>query len=222
MSSKVSPVTVIGVDEAGRGPLLGRVYAGAVVLGDVDSIDTKLVRDSKKFHTNRALAKAATYVRSTCVASATAFASEKEVDDMNIRRATHRAMHRAIRAVIDQCSLNIENTLLLIDGNDFTPYTEYIDGHIRAFDYRCIVRGDASELSIAAASVLAKFDRDAYIQELCSTNPSLDDKYGLARNKGYGTVSHIAGIQEHGISAHHRRTFGICKRYSDAEFVDPP
>ena len=207
-------ITVIGVDEAGRGPLLGRVYAGAVVLAAAESVDTKLVRDSKTFHTHRSLDKAATYVRSGCVASATAFATEQEIDDINIRKATHRAMHRAIDIVIDQCDLNIDNTLLLIDGNDFTPYTKFLDGSIRAFNHRCIVKGDASEPSIAAASILAKFDRDAYIKALCADDPTLDEKYGLVRNKGYGTVSHIAGIRKHGISSYHRRSFGICKDYT--------
>ena len=204
-------VTTIGVDEAGRGPLLGRVYAGAVVLERNSDPDPKLVRDSKKFHTSGALEKAAAYVRSTCVSAATGFSSEQEVDDINIRKATHRAMHRAIDKVVQQCGLDSSNTLLLIDGNDFTPYTKFVDGNIRVFDHHCIIKGDASEPAIAAASILAKVDRDTYIKELCAADPTLDSKYSLSRNKGYGTAAHIAGIREHGICAHHRRTFGICK-----------
>jgi len=203
----------IGVDEAGRGPLLGRVYAGAVILDTNLDVDSEWIRDSKTFHTAEALEQAATHIRSICVASATAFSSAQEIDKINIRKATHRAMHRAIDKVVAQCELDVSGVLLLIDGNDFTPYTKFAGDQISAFNHQCIIKGDAQEPAIAAASILAKVDHDAYIRELCSEDSTLDDKYGLLRNKGYGTAAHIAGIREHGISSHHRRSFGICKNY---------
>jgi ribonuclease HII len=80
-------------------------------------------------------------------------------------------------------------------------------------EHKCIEGGDNKYCAIAAASILAKTERDKYIEALCEENPELDEKYGLVKNKGYGTKKHIDGIKEHGITEYHRKTYGLCKNY---------
>jgi ribonuclease HII len=104
---------------------------------------------------------------------------------------------------------------LLIDGNYFNPIT-YLDkktNRIETIPYTTIEGGDNKYASIAAASILAKVERDRYIDELCEQNPTLIEHYGIDSNKGYGAKRHMDGIKEHGITIWHRRSFGICKNY---------
>jgi len=214
----------IGVDEAGRGPMLGRVYAAAVILPpDSTFFNHALMKDSKKFHSEKKIREVATYIKENAIAWAVAYADEKVIDDINIRNATHKAMHAAINALLGLEPLNIAGfkpiaeefrgvapLLLLVDGNDFTPY---ILSNQRVPNV-CIEGGDNTYTSIAAASILAKVSRDDYIAELCTTHPELITKYDLLKNKGYGTKKHMDGIKAHGISAFHRKTFGICKEFA--------
>jgi ribonuclease HII len=104
---------------------------------------------------------------------------------------------------------------LLIDGNYFNPITflNKKTNKIEAIPYITIEGGDNKYSSIAAASILAKVERDKYIEELCEQNPTLAEYYGIDSNKGYGAKKHLDGIKEHGISIWHRRSFGICKNY---------
>ena len=104
---------------------------------------------------------------------------------------------------------------LLIDGNYFNPITilNKKTNKIEAMPYITIEGGDNKYSSIAAASILAKVERDKYIDELCEQNPTLAEYYGIDSNKGYGAKKHIDGIKEHGITIWHRRSFGICKNY---------
>ena len=110
---------------------------------------------------------------------------------------------------------NKDNYFLLIDGNYFKPVTYVSDEcDINYIDYETIKGGDNLYCSIAAASILAKVDRDKYIDELCEENPDLITKYSINTNKGYAAKKHRDGITEHGISKFHRKTYGICKKYS--------
>ena len=104
---------------------------------------------------------------------------------------------------------------LLIDGNYFKPVTflNKITNKIEEMPYVTIEGGDNKYASIAAASILAKVERDRYIEELCEKNPELAEYYGIDSNKGYGAKRHIEGIKQHGITIWHRRSFGICKNY---------
>lgn len=187
-----------GVDEAGRGPLFGRVYAAAVILNPDIKYNSNLIKDSKKLSKNKLLISES-YVKSIAMDWYVAYSTEQRIDEINILHATQEAMHKAIDG------LNIKPGFLLIDGNYFKPYKD--------IQCNCVIGGDDSYFSIAAASILAKTARDKYIEELCQANPELNEKYSIGTNKGYGAAKHIQGIKQYGISEWHRKTFGICKNY---------
>ena len=198
----------IGVDEAGRGPLFGRVYAAAVILPP-SLQDNEIIRDSKKIKSQARLAEAAAFVKDNATAWAVCFASESEIDTSNILSATMTAMHRAIKEVLSR--IGKWKGTLLIDGNYFKPYISFTGDQLVALPHECYEKGDARIKSIAAASILAKYTRDCYIADLVSLNPILDEWYSLSSNKGYGTSAHIAGLKKHGTSEWHRKSFGICR-----------
>lgn len=214
----------IGVDEAGRGPMFGRVYVSAVVLPRESALfDFSKIKDSKKFHSEKKIKEVAEYIKTHAVSWSVKFAEHDTVDALNIRRATIQTMHEAIREVCDDVrsqgkNKNGEEFYLLIDGNDFIPM---LHPHANALDnkeskhlhHSTIEGGDNAYASIAAASILAKVSRDEYIIDLCREHPDLKEKYDLEKNKGYGTKKHMDGIKQHGISEWHRRSFGICKNY---------
>jgi ribonuclease HII len=216
----------IGADEAGRGPMFGRVYSGAVVLPKDDSFDHYKMKDSKKFTSknSKKINEVAEYIKQNAIAWAVAYEDERVIDEINILQATQSAMHKAIQNVIGQLSkknavLDYNNLFLLIDGNYFKPMQMPVTNNKPSFKtsalhYTTIEGGDNKYTSIAAASILAKVERDKYIEELCLHNPDLIEKYGLDSNKGYGSKRHMDGIKKHGISKWHRRTFGICKEYA--------
>ena len=215
----------IGVDEVGRGPMFGRVYTAAVILPKDDSFDCSMVKDSKKFHSKKKIEEASQYVKDNALAWYISFEDEKKIDEINILQATQLSMHNSILEVRKQLNkiLNEKGEQegkeysynLLIDGNYFNPVT-YLDkktNKIKSIPHVTVQGGDNKYASIAAASILAKVERDRYIDELCEKNPILVDHYGIDSNKGYGAKRHLDGIKEHGITIWHRRSFGICKNY---------
>jgi ribonuclease HII len=121
-------------------------------------------------------------------------------------------MHKAINTVQEKLGSN-DDYLLLVDGNDFTVHTRMVGELLLPDRSVCIERGDDKYTSIAAASILAKVERDAYVAGLCESHPDLDRKYGLLSNKGYGTSQHMQGIRDNGITEWHRKTFGLCREY---------
>ncbi len=204
----------IGVDEAGRGPMIGRVYAAAVILPPSDEFNHSDMKDSKRFHSEKKLRLMSEYIKANAVGWGIGYATEQEIDTHNIRKATYIAMHRAIKSVIDTLKLECNNIHLIIDGNDFIPYMIFEDNCLLHVKHTTIEQGDNKLTSIAAASILAKVARDEYISNLCDSEPELQEKYGLLNNKGYGTKKHLDGIREYGISKYHRKTFGLCKNYT--------
>ena len=214
----------IGVDEAGKGPMFGRVYAAAACLPkDTDNFPHGLMKDSKRFHSTKKIQMAYNAIKSSANAWSVAFEEASTIDQINIRQATFRAMHRCILDVVSQLKKSnlSKEAFLIIDGNDFAPITKVENGSFVHYDFACVEGGDNKYTSVAAASILAKVDRDAYIQSICESYPLLDSYYGLLRNKGYGTASHMAGLQEHGLSPWHRKTYGVCKSlYCSDEFTD--
>lgn len=175
-----------GCDEAGRGCLAGPVFAAAVILPD--DFHHPLLNDSKKVseaHRNELKA----YIEAHAVAYGIGFSDHHEIDRINILKASYLAMHRAI------ASLSVRPELLLIDGNRFAPYPR-----IR---HQCVVKGDSRFASIAAASILAKTSRDAFMMQLHEQFPY----YGWDQNKGYGTAAHRKAIALHGLSPFHRKSF---------------
>ena len=209
----------IGVDEAGRGPMFGRVYAGVVVLPKDDSFDHSQMKDSKKFHSKKKIEQVAEYIKENAIAWAVEYEDENTIDNINILQATQSAMHKGIKSVLSQLiqktTVNLENILLLIDGNYFKPFTlmNKDKTKMEVLKYNMIEGGDNKYTPIAAASILAKVERDRYIDELCLENPELVEHYGINTNKGYGSKKHMDGIKAHGITKWHRKTFGICKDY---------
>lgn len=192
----------VGIDEAGRGPLFGRVYVGAVILPQDEEFDHSLMRDSKKLNEKQRL-EAYDYIKDHAIDWTSYWMSAEDVDKHNVFQATHKAMHKAL----DQLLVRPEQ--ILVDGNMFYPYRDNND----IVPHMCVVGGDNKYSSIAAASIIAKVEHDRHIDEMCDKYPNLDKFYDLKKNKGYGTKKHIEGIEKHGISAWHRKTFGICKKF---------
>ena len=215
----------IGVDEAGRGPLFGCVYTAAVILPKDDSFDFTQVKDSKKFHSKKKIEEAAEYVKQNALAWHVSFEDEKKIDEINILQATQMAMHNAILEVKKNYNKHQKekgknekidyNYNLLIDVNYVNPITTFNKetNKIETIPYMTVEGGDNKYASIAAASILAKVERDRYIEKLCQENPELSQHYSIDSNKGYGAKRHIDGIKEHGITIWHRRTFAPCKNY---------
>lgn len=177
-----------GVDEAGRGCYAGPVVAAAVILPP--GFHDARINDSKKI-AEPLREELREIIERSALAFAVAFVEPEEIDRINILNATFRAMHRSLDA------LAIRPGRLLIDGNRFPPYGRT--------EHHCLVKGDGRYLAIAAASILAKTHRDAYMKKIHQDHP----RYGWDRNKGYGTADHRKAIQEHGLCEHHRRSFRI-------------
>ena len=189
-----------GVDEAGRGPLIGRVYAGAVVWNYVGTIPDE-IQDSKKL-TKKKRQKILPWIEEHLPERGYGFATVEEIDNLNILEATKIAMERAIANIP-----NIDKTKpVIIDGHNWEK---------KNFPYivTSLVKGDSKLYSIAAASILAKEYHDEYIRDICKEDPTLDSKYDLLKNMGYGTKKHILGIEKYGISKYHRKTFRPCCNY---------
>lgn len=190
---------VCGVDEAGRGPLAGPVFAAAVILAD-DVVIVGLA-DSKKL-TARKREALASEIRASATAWSVASATVEEIDALNILRASLLAMRRAV------------------DGLMVTPREVLVDGlHCPELEcpVRAIVRGDASIAAISAASILAKVTRDEAMLELHRRHP----QYRFDRHKGYPTAAHLAALRAHGVSDVHRRSFAPVRLILESRVVTP-
>jgi ribonuclease HII len=208
----------IGVDEAGRGPMFGRLYVGAVVLpkGPDSGFHHEWMKDSKRFTSKKKIRETAEYIKQNALSWSIQYIEADVIDEINIRQAVFRGMHAGIKDVMQKMSDNgvqPSDPLLLIDGNDFKPYTIYTEdtGEVREIPSTTIEGGDNKYTSIAAASILAKVARDDYIAEMCTQYPELVERYSIDKNMGYGTPPHMAGIRQHGITQWHRRSYGLCK-----------
>jgi ribonuclease HII len=181
----VAESLICGVDEAGRGPLAGPVYAAAVVLDTTRPITG--LADSKTLAQKRRVALAES-IRTRSLAWAVAFATVEEIDKLNILRASLLAMRRAVE------QLSLTPTEVLVDG----MHCPEIDLRVRA-----VVGGDATIAAISAASILAKTGRDAEMLRLHDRFP----QYGFDRHKGYPTPEHLDALKRYGVCEIHRRTF---------------
>ena len=181
-----------GCDEAGRGCLAGPVFAASVILPP--GFYHPLLNDSKQVtEENREILRP--IIENEALTWAVAMIDWVEIDEINILKASFKAMHVAIG------QLKLSPDLLLIDGHIFPAYFGLV--------HKCVVGGDALYASIAAASILAKTHRDEFMLKIHEEYP----QYGWNENKGYGTAHHRSKIKEFGISPYHRKTFGICKEY---------
>ena len=193
-----------GIDEVARGCLAGPVYAAAVIWpSEFDDEDNKIIlRDSKKL-SKKKRSVLRDYIEENAIDFSVAFETNEVIDKVNILKATHQAMHKAVR------NLNVKPEELLVDGNLFTTYFDEFGDII---PHECFIKGDDKFQSISAASILAKVYHDEYIENLVDENPELE-VYDWKSNMCYGTKKHIDAIKTHGLSKYHRRTFGICKEY---------
>ena len=214
----------IGVDEAGRGPLFGRLYVGAAILPKGPEFRHDLMKDSKKFSSKKKRKEVAEYIKTNAIAWSVQFMDADIIDEINIRQAVLRSMHNAIRDVMKKIGSDYTDTLLLIDGNDFRPLTSFDENteELHTIPHQTIEGGDNKYTSIAAASILAKVAHDEYIEDMCLAHPELITRYGLDKNMGYGTKQHLNGILEHGITKWHRRTYGRCREAAVSMVLDPP
>ena len=177
-----------GCDEAGRGCLAGDVYAAAVILPP--DFKNDLLNDSKQL-TEVQRYQLREVIEREAVAWAVGIVTAAEIDKINILRASILAMHRAVDA------LKVRPEHLLIDGNKFNPYP--------GITHNTVVKGDATYMSIAAASILAKTYRDDYMMRIAEEFPM----YDWQSNKGYPTAKHRAAIREYGTTPHHRMSFNL-------------
>ena len=203
----------IGVDEAGRGPLFGRLYVAGVILPKDGSFDYSEIRDSKKITSKKKISQLSDYIKQKSIAWYIHSIDADEIDEINIRQAVLKAMKECIRVLLLQINTQRDKICLLIDGNDFPPYIQYDNekNTIYTVPHVTIPGGDNLFVAIACASILAKTARDAYILDLCEQYPDLKIKYSIEKNMGYGTKVHLEGIRKHGITEWHRKTYGICK-----------
>jgi ribonuclease HII len=192
-------VIEVGVDEAGRGPLIGRVYAGAVIWPA--DLQTNLVKDSKKYTKISDRENAYNFIIENAIAYGIGYVEPEDIDGTNIYKAVMKAMHGAIK------NTYINPQHILVDGNSFKPYMDQYGDYPQ---FTTVIGGDNKYYSIAAGSVLAKVEHDRYISDLCDRYPILD-RYDLRNNKGYGSPKHMEAIQKYGITQFHRQSFKCCQ-----------
>jgi len=180
-----------GVDEVGRGSLIGPVYAAAVILNK--SINKKILKDSKSL-TQKKRETLSTYIKKNSI-WAIGKASVKEIDKINILQASLLAMKRAIK------KLKKKPSHVLIDGNKVPELKNY--------NLKAVIKGDQKISSISAASIIAKISRDKFITKLAINNKG----YGWDQNFGYGTKQHLKAIKKLGINKHHRKTFSPMSKF---------
>ena len=185
-------MVIAGIDEAGRGPLAGSVYAAAVVLGDSNTISG--LRDSKKLSEPKRV-YLSEEIKKKAIGFGIGICIPKEIDKYNIHVASLMAMSRAFELL----TVRVEKAF--VDG----PYAPDVECPIE-----CVIGGDNKIQEIMAASILAKCARDAEMKKYAEIFP----EYGFERNKGYPTKFHREALEKHGLSPIHRRTFGPCKAHS--------
>lgn len=186
-----------GCDEAGRGCLAGPVFAAAVILPK--NFFHPLLNDSKQLSEKDRYALRPV-IEQTAISYAVASLCNRQIDKINILKASFKSMHLAVK------QLGVEPQLLLIDGNRFIKY--------KKIPHKCIVQGDGIYASIAAASILAKTYRDDYMKELHCQFP----QYNWGQNKGYGTKEHQVALDKHGPTKYHRTSFRLS--YNQIEIFD--
>lgn len=201
----------IGIDEVGRGPLAGPVTACAVALGDWRPALPLVLKDSKKLSVRRR-ALLAEQIQANAMGVGLGWASEEEIDTLNILQATFLAMHRAVTVLVAQLDGPRQS------GGAMRPYRLLVDGHLNPATHardlqwpwptETCVGGDGLVAEISAASIVAKVARDARMAELDREYPG----YGLGTHAGYGTAQHLAALDQFGVSPVHRRSFAPVAR----------
>jgi ribonuclease HII len=193
----------VGIDEAGRGCLFGPVCVAAVIWLEKDPREDIVIKDSKRY-SEKKRHQCAEYIQEYCPYYSVQMISNDEIDSTNILQATLKGMHQCLDDICEKTKVDT----ILVDGTQFKPY--YCSQTDEFLNYHCVIKGDDTFKSIAAASVLAKTFRDNYIKSLVQEHPELE-KYGLLKHKGYGTKAHMEAIKTYGITPWHRKSFEPCK-----------
>ena len=209
---------IIGVDEAGRGPLFGDVYTSAVILPCDEEFDKSCLKDSKKFTSHKKISKVFDYIKENALYYCITSCTHEEIDKYNILQATQKSMHKSILNVIEKLIENnknedinelLNNIIIKVDGNYFNTFKYFYNEKFYIINHETLIKGDDICKEISAASILAKVSRDNYILEFINLYPEYEEKYGLSKNKGYGTKQHREGIKQYGYSPYHRKTFKL-------------
>jgi ribonuclease HII len=212
----------VGLDEAGRGPLWGRLYTAAVIMAPDDDayfdggVVLRQITDSKKL-TPRRRAVLRDYIEETAVAKAVTWAEPTEIDAVNVLQADMNAMHRALNVIWKEEGMPIQR--ILVDGDTWRPWRAPESGEI--VPAVTIPGGDAAVLAIAAASILAKEAHDEWVRTTVAAEPLLSERYGMDRNMGYGTAAHMAGLKTWGAHTLHRRSFAPVRAVVAPESAAP-
>jgi len=196
----------VGLDEAGRGCLFGPVCVAAVIWPNQDPLfndkEPPVIKDSKKVsEKKRNILRE--YIEEHAISYSVQFIDHEEIDKINILKATMKGMHLCIDGIRKQ----LEIDTILVDGDKFT---HYLNEDFDYINHECVIGGDNTYKSIAAASILAKTHRDNYIYDLVKERPELEN-YALHKNKGYGTKIHMDALKEYGPVDGHRLSFKPCQ-----------
>ncbi len=193
----------VGLDEAGRGCLFGPVCIAGVIWCKQDPENGMEVKDSKKC-SEKYRNQCFDYITKTAQQYSIKIIDHEEIDEKNILQCSIEGMHLCLDEITGRQKIDI----ILVDGNHFK---HYYSSHMDEFiEHKCVIKGDNTYKSIAAASILAKTYRDNYILNLVKEHPELE-KYGIHKNKGYGTKEHMEAIKKYGITKWHRKSFAPCK-----------
>lgn len=219
MESLSKPI-IIGVDEAGRGPLFGRVYTSAVILNN--KVDKTKLKDSKRFTSFKKIQEVYHHICENTEFYSIDFAEHDEIDKFNILQATQRSMHRSIRTIIDKLISSkhtidtyesvdniLKSILILVDGNYFNSFKYFYNDQFYIIKHNTLVKGDDLCKEISASSILAKVSRDTYIVDIVNKYPEYNERYDFLKNKGYGTKKHREGIKQYGYTPFHRKSFKL-------------
>ncbi len=187
----------VGVDEAGRGPLFGRLYAGACIWPK--DLKSPLIKDSKKYTSIQKREEAYDFIIDNCISWGFDYVEAKEIDEIGMNKSLMKCMHGAIK------NTYIFPQNIIVDGTYFKELP--IDTIDRGtYNYVTIPKGDDLYYSISCASVIAKVEHDRYIQHMCEKHPILLE-YDIHNNKGYGSANHLSAIKKLGLTSEHRKSF---------------
>ena len=197
----------VGLDEAGRGCLFGPVCIAGVIWVKEEPENSMEVKDSKKC-SEKYRNKCYEYIKLNAVQYSIQMIDHEDIAKKNILQCSIEGMHLCLDDITKKQNVD----MILVDGNHFKQY--YSSKMDEFIEHQCVIKGDNTYKSIAAASILAKTHRDNYIIQLVKENPELE-KYGIHKNKGYGTKEHMDAIKKYGITKWHRKSFAPCKPPED-------
>ena len=200
----------VGLDEAGRGCLFGPVCIAGVIWVKEEPENSMEVKDSKKC-SEKYRNKCYEYIKLNAVQYSIQMIDHEDIDKKNILQCSIEGMHLCLDDITKKQNVD----MILVDGNHFKQY--YSSKMDEFIEHQCVIKGDNTYKSIAAASILAKTHRDNYIIQLVKENPELE-KYCIHKNKGYGTKEHMDAIKKYGITKWHRKSFCICQKANIIDF----